>query len=305
MGLFLKSIYLASGLSLLYIFFLYRSHPMRRLSSTTITLTFVVGMSAVIPVALLRPLVVFDRGGLLFSAYVSAGLVEEAVKFAVMMATIWWYGFPDLAEPLDFAIYFGVLGVGFGVYEDFWYIFGSSYNLWLGGDVERFQEIFRAMILARAFPAHILFNALAGFLIGRAYFLGRWPTRLPWLLGGFLVAAATHGTFNLIAAWGGRILLLAYIVVLVGLFIYGRQRALLRSPFRTLIARITQGEKEGWPYVRPPTDYLFAEGFSWPTKDQGGMFQIFPLALSLFILYPVLVSVVYFVHRFVMWFQGG
>ena len=305
MSLFLKSIYLSSGLSLFYIYLLYRSHPWRRLPATTVTLTFVVGMLSVIPVALLRAVLPVGREATAFTAYVSAGMVEEAVKFAAMGLTVWRYRFPDAVEPLDFAIFFGILGLGFGVYEDFWYVFGGSYDLWLQGDLGRFTEAFNALVAARAFPGHILFNALAGFLIGAARALGRDKMRSVYLMGAFLLAVAAHGTFNLIAAVGGRILLLTYIVGLIGLFAYARRLSVAHSPFRRLIDRLKENESEKWPFPHPPADYLFVEGFWWPQEGRGGMFQVFPVVLSLIILYPVLFGGVYLIHRLVTWGFGG
>jgi len=300
MSLFLRSIYLSSGLSLLYIFLLYRSNPLRRLPTTTVTLIFILGMAAVIPVVLIRYLLPLGNITTPFSAYVTAGLIEEGIKFLVMACTVWQLGFPDLAEPIDFAIYFGILGVGFGIYEDFWYIFSGSYEVWTAGDIGRFHEVFRVVVLARTFPGHILFNGLAGYLVGHARFLRMWRARLLWLFLGFLFAVALHGSFNLIASTGGAIPLLTYILLLVGLFLQLRRAALARSPFRALIYMITEG-RDKWPYPRPPIDYLFAEGFSWPGKNKGGMFQVYPVVLSLLILYPLLVAVVYLANRFLIW----
>ena len=305
MNLFLKSIYLSSGLSLFYIYLLYRSHPWRRLPATTVTLTFVVGMLTVVPVALLRTVLPADNGSVAFSAYVSAGLIEEAAKFAAMGLTVWRYRFPDAVEPLDCAIFFGILGLGFGVYEDFWYIFGGSYDLWLQGDLGRFTEAFNALVAARAFPGHILFNALAGFLIGIARTMRKDKRRFLHLAGAFLIAVAAHGTFNLIAAVGGRIPLLTYVVGLTALFAYARQLAVSRSPFRMLIDRIKGDESKEWPFPHPPADYLFVEGFSWPQEGSGGMFQVFPVVLSIIILYPMLFGGVYLIHRLVTWGVGG
>jgi len=210
MSLFLRSVYISSGLSLLYIFLLYRSNPLRRLPGTTVTLSFAVGMCAVVPVVLFRRLFPLEPAASLFSAYVNAGLVEEGIKFLVLAGTIWWLGFPDLAEPIDFVVYLGVLGAGFGIYEDFWYIFSGSYNVWIDGDVGRFREVFSAIVLARSFPGHILFGGIAGCLVGYARFLRTWRARLPWLVGGFVLAVVLHGTFNVIASAGGTIPLLAY-----------------------------------------------------------------------------------------------
>lgn len=295
MTLFVQSIYLASGLSLGYIFLLYRANPFRRLPTSTVTVSFVVGMFAVVPVILIRKIV--PLGGLspAFSAYVSAGMIEEGVKFALMALTIWRFGFPDIAEPMDVAIYFGVLGVGFGIYEDFSYLFSGTYSVWESGDIGQFHNILSGLLAARAFPGHILFDAIAGFLVGRARFLsgGR---RAGLILGGFLLAVAMHGTFNMIAIYGGTIPIITYICVLIGFFLYLRRMAIAQSPFRALIEYI-RDKRSDWPYTRPQIDYLFAEGFYWPAKPRGGLFAFFPLVLSLIILYPVLVASIYLLER--------
>jgi len=63
MSLFVQTIYLASGLSLLYIFLLYHTNPLRRLPATTVTVTFTLGMIALIPVTLIHRLLPLDGGG--------------------------------------------------------------------------------------------------------------------------------------------------------------------------------------------------------------------------------------------------
>ncbi len=299
MTLFVQSVYLASGLSLGYIFLLYRANPFRRLPTTTVTVSFVIGMVAVIPVILVRRFLPAESVSPAFVAYVSAGMIEESVKFALMALTLWRFGFPDIAEPMDLAIYFGILGVGFGIYEDFSYLFSGTYTIWKSGDIGRFHDLMRGLLMARAFPGHILFDGIAGFLIGRSRFLTGRRIRAELLLGGFLLAVLLHGTFNMIAAYGGTIPLITYICVLAGLFLYLRQNEIARSPFRAVIEYI-KGRRKDWPYERPPIDYLFAEGFSWPARPRGGLFTFFPLVLSLVILYPFLVALVYLLERAVV-----
>jgi len=299
MELFLRAIYLSSALSLLYILLLYRSNPHRRLPSTTVTLTFFLGMAAVIPVSIVRLAVETGPMGTPFSAYVGAGLIEEGVKFLLMFLVIWRLRFPDVAEPMDLVIYFGILGAGFGIYEDFWYIFKSSYPSWVSGDPARFSEVFGAITVARSFPGHILFDGLAGYLIGYARFCQGRLARLAWIGGGFAIAVVTHGSFNMLAT-AGRILLITYIVFLIGIFLLLRRLAVERSPFRALITMLSRGGGS-WTYPRPPLDYLFAEGFSWPGKAERGMFQVFPFVLSLLILYPMLVAAVYLVNQLIVW----
>ncbi|HDL86522.1 MAG TPA: PrsW family intramembrane metalloprotease [Candidatus Acetothermia bacterium] len=300
MNLFVQAIYLASGLSLGYIFLLYRSNPLRRLPASTVTISFVVGMVAVIPVIIIKHFAPLLNGSSLFTSFVSAGTIEEGVKFALMALTIWRFSFPDLAEPLDFAIYFGILGVGFGIYEDFSYLFSGTYSVWKAGDIGQFHRALQALVIARVFPGHILFDSLAGFLIGHARFLASRRVRGWWIAGAFILAVALHGSFDMIAIHGGTIPLLTYVAVLVAAFLYLRRRALERSPFRATIAYV-MGETDNWQYPHPPVDYLFADGFSWPGVPKRGMYELFPLTLSLVILYPLLVVAVYLLERATVW----
>ncbi len=290
----MRSIYFSSAVALGYLFLLYRSNPLRRLPATTVTVCFVVGMLGVIPVEFIRLLVPLPTSGGPVTAFVTAGLVEEGVKFTLMWGLIRRFAFPDLAEPIDVAIYFGALGLGFGVYEDFWYVFSSAYPAWSAGNVAEFHTVFAGMILARALPGHILFDALAGFLIGWAWFSpGR--RRMWWTLAAVVIAVGTHGVYDLVARYGGMIPLITYILFLIGIFIYLRAWALTQSPFRAVIELIA-GERTIWPYSRSPVDYLFADGFAWPGKPHGGMFQLFPVVFSLLILYPLLFGVVYLIN---------
>ena len=174
--------------------------------------------------------------------------------------------------------------------DNFWKQKGKSIatrNLWLS---------IPALLLA--FSVWMVWSVVVAKLpaIGFQYT----TSQLFWLAGGFSLAIGLHGTFNLIAGAGGTIPLLAYCVLLVGLFLHLRQRTLGCSPFRALIRLITEGEGK-WPYPRAPLSYLFAEGFSWPGKNRGGMFQAFPLSLSLIILYPLLVVAVYLINRLLVW----
>ena len=303
MNLFVQAIYLASGLSLTYIFLLYRSNPLRRLPASRVTISFVMGMIAVIPVLLIKHVIPLQEGSSLFTSFVSAGAIEEGVKFALMALTIWRFSFPDLAEPLDFAVYFGILGVGFGIYEDFSYLFSGTYSVWKAGDVGQFNHALRVLVMARAFPGHILFDSLAGFLLGHARFHADKRRRGWWILSAFALAIVLHGSFNMIAIHGGTIPLLTYVAVLVGAFLHLRQHALAQSPFRATISYI-KGEIGSWGYPHSPAEYLFAEGFSWPGSQKGGMYELFPLTLSLVILYPLLVATVYMIERAALWVMG-
>ncbi len=296
MQLFLRSAYLSSLLSLVYIALLYRSHPFRRLPLVSIFTTFTVGMLAVVPVFLIYRLAPgLPRDGLL-GAVLVAPLVEESVKLSLFAVTAWRLGYPSLIEPLDYAIYFGVLGVGFAVYEDFWYIFGHSYPSWIEGDVSRFLEVFRLMAYARSFPGHVLFNAISGFFIGWAICQREMTRRSIWLAGAFVSAVTTHSLFNLAASQRGTLLLWSLAVAFVGVFLALRRRAIEQSPFAA-IHQLIHGERHDWGFTISPVETLFAEGFAWPGRGKRSVFPYYPVILSLVVLFPVLVSFVYLAQR--------
>jgi len=301
MSLFLQSVYLSAALSLLYIFLLYRSHPFRHLPAVPTVLAFAAGMVSVLLVSAVRRIVPVAPIDSSVAALFSAAAIEEAAKLLLAVGVILRLRFPNVAEPMDVAIYFGVLGVGFGIYEDFWYIFSTSYPSWIGGDAGRFNEIFRGIALARAFPGHILFNGISGFLLGRAIF-ARGLGRATWALGGLALAILLHAGFNELAILDQPLLLLTYVILLVGLFLGLRRRSKSQSPFSALIRYLETDEKadQAWALDKPPSDYLLAEGFAWPGRRRGGLFQFYPVILSLCILFPLLLIVVYLANRIVM-----
>jgi len=296
MKLFLESAYLSSLLSVIYITLLYRSHRYRRPSVAPLLVAFAVGMLAVIPAMIVyRFLPGLHFEGLL-GAVVVAPLVEEGVKLTLLVLIARRLGYPTLVEPLDYAILFGVLGVGFAVYEDFWYIFGSSYPSWIAGDSGHFSEVFRWLAYARSFPGHILFDAVAGFVVGWGMCGRTRADRWTGVAGAFLVAVAMHACFNLAARAHGTLLLWSVVVLYVGVFLTLRRHALERSPFAALQTFLS-GESPSWTYSLSPVKVLLAEGFVWPGKVKSTVLPFFPLAMSLAILFPVLVSFVYLLHR--------
>ena len=298
MQLFLQSAYLSSVLSLIYIALLYRSHPFRRLPLVSIFTTFAVGMLAVVPVIIVYRLIPgLELDGLL-GAVLVAPIVEESVKLLLFALTVRRLGYPSLIEPLDYAIHFGVLGVGFAIYEDFWYIFGNTYPSWISGDHNHFIEVFRWMAYARSFPGHVLFNAMAGFLIGWGVCQARGKQRWAWYAGAFLTATASHSLFNLAASQRGTLLLWSLVVGYVGVFLAVRRHVLAVSPFAAL-HELIQGRRTTWDLGISPVETLFAEGYSWPGKVKPSYLSFYPVTLSLIVLFPVLVSCVYFMHRLI------
>ncbi len=300
MQLFVESAYLSSLLSVIYITLLYRSHRYRRPPVAPLLVAFTTGVLAVIPVVLLYRLVPGLHLDGMLGAVAVAPWLEEGCKLLLFVTMARRLGYPTLVEPLDYAILFGVLGVGFGVYEDFWYIFGGSYPSWISGDAGRFSEVFRWLLYARSFPGHLLFDATAGFLVGWGMCRsgGTWVHRWKGIVGALAIAVAMHAGFNLAARAHGTLLLWSVVVLYIGLFLALRRRALERSPFAALQALLSK-EATSWGFQVSPVQVLFAEGFDWPGTVRSKILPFYPLALSLGILFPVLVSCVYLLHRLV------
>lgn len=301
MQLFLQSAYLSSAMSLITIALLYHSHPFRRLPVAPLLSTFAIGMLAVVPVTLLHQLVpsLIPEG--MLGAILVAPWIEESVKLLLFIVTVRRLGYPSLIEPLDYAIFFGVLGLGFGVYEDFWYIFGMSYPSWIAGDEHRFVEVFRWMAYARSFPGHVLFNAMAGFLVGWGMsHASKRKLRWGWFAGAFGGAVGAHSLFNLAASQHGTLLLWSVVILYVGIFLMLRRQAIERSPFIALQAMV-QGAARSWDFDISPAQVLFTEGYAWPGKAKRRYLAFFPLALSLIVLFPVFVSLVYVMNRLLVW----
>lgn len=298
MQLFLQSAYLSSLLSVIYIALLYRSHPFHRLPMVPVLMTFIVGMISVIPVLLLYRAIPPLRVHGLLGTVLIAPFVEELIKLAAFAVTARRLGYPTLVDSLDYAVLFGVLGVGFAVYEDFWYIFGSSYSSWIAGDPDRFYEVFRWITLARSFPGHILFNAIAGLVIGETVCRrGGWCT-VRGTVSALMVAFSMHALFNLVARQQSALLLWSLVILFMGIFLALRRRAVEGSPFLAVQRMITDGREE-WRHSLSPVEVLFAEGFAWPGVSQTRYLAFYPLLLSLVVLFPLLLSCVYLLHRWV------
>lgn len=106
MTLFLQSAYLSSAMSLLYIALLVRSNPHRRLPLVPVLTTFVAGMMGVVLVVLLvRIIPELSLEGIAGRTVITP-IVEESAKFLVFALTVRRLRYPNLIEPLDYAVFF-------------------------------------------------------------------------------------------------------------------------------------------------------------------------------------------------------
>lgn len=142
----------------------------------------------------------------LLKAALIVGVIEESVK-AIPLA-VFIYKKRYFNELTDGIIYFGIVGLTFGIIEDF------SYSLMYGGEVGLLRILFSPYL-------HAGFCAIFGM-----YFVQKKLLKKPWtlVLIGYLIAVLAHAIFDFAAFTGGPIsvlvLLVITIAVNVSLFVF-------------------------------------------------------------------------------------
>jgi RsiW-degrading membrane proteinase PrsW (M82 family) len=153
------------------------------------------GMVTVLPAVILETLIVKATGdhvgprltyeGASFHAFFVAAGVEEACKISVIYWMVWWL--PDFDERMDGIVYASRAGLGFALVENVMYLFGEQT---LGGQLETW--IMRAVL---AVPGHAMWTGMAGAMAARR----RFDRKGLGLVGGYLLAVAFHGAYDLTA----------------------------------------------------------------------------------------------------------
>lgn len=151
------------------------------------------GMVSVIPALILET--VLSRGldgfiepqltyqGSSFQAFVVAAAVEEACKIMVVYWVVWKR--PEFDERMDGIVYASRAGLGFALVENVMYLLGQQS---LQGQIIVWVE--RALL---AVPGHAMWTGMIGAAAARRRFDGKGVG----LLGGYLLAVAFHGAYDL------------------------------------------------------------------------------------------------------------
>jgi len=145
--------------------------------------SFALGFALSLQVGYLQQLIPWQ--GLVVTAFVSAALIEEAVKLAVLKVTL--FRSPDFTQKIDGITYAVFLGLGFALAENLTHV-----SLWEIGMVRAFTAV----------PAHALFGVSMGFWLGMYRFRAE-----RWMLGMALaIPVLLHGVYNLLlmtdSLWG-------------------------------------------------------------------------------------------------------
>lgn len=154
-----------------------------------------VGMLSVIPAIVLEMTVTGSLGeqveprmtyqGASFHAFVIAAAIEEACKIAVVYWVVWRR--PEFDERMDGIVYASRAGLGFALVENVLYLLQEAT---LGGQLQTW--ILRAVL---AVPGHAMWTGMIGAMAARR----RFDHRGLGLVGGYLLAVAFHGAYDLCA----------------------------------------------------------------------------------------------------------
>jgi len=151
-----------------------------------------VGMLSVIPALILEVVISSQVGdriepqityqGSSFQAFVVAAAVEEACKILVVYWVVWRR--PEFDERMDGIVYASRAGLGFALVENVMYLLGEQS---LQGQIVVWVE--RALL---AVPGHAMWTGMIGAMAARRRFDGKGVG----LLGGYLLAVAFHGAYD-------------------------------------------------------------------------------------------------------------
>jgi len=151
------------------------------------------GMLSVIPALVLETLLARLVGGqrqpqltyegACFQAFIVAAAVEEACKILVVYWVVWRK--PEFDERMDGIVYAGRAGLGFALVENVMYLLRQ---VSLQGQIVVWVE--RALL---AVPGHAMWTGMIGAMAARRRFDGKGLG----LVGGYLLAVAFHGAYDL------------------------------------------------------------------------------------------------------------
>ena len=123
--------------------------------------------------------------GASFNAFIIAAAIEEACKISVVYWIVWRR--PEFDERMDGIVYASRAGLGFALVENILYLLQQDT---LGGQLQTW--ILRAVL---AVPGHAMWTGMIGAMAARRRFDGKGLG----LIGGYLLAVAFHGAYDLCA----------------------------------------------------------------------------------------------------------
>lgn len=177
---------IAPSAALMYYFYMkdkYDKEPRRLLVKA-----FLLGAISVIPILMVEmSLNVFERAdeSLIaagYTAFIVAGLVEEAFKFMMFYLLIWRNN--EFDEMYDGIVYSVFVSLGFATVENIGYVLSTGFSV----------ALLRSIT---AVPAHAMFGVAMGYYLGIAKFV-RQPYKSRYFRMGLIVPVILHGIYDFI-----------------------------------------------------------------------------------------------------------
>jgi len=193
--------------SLILIIWFYRLDHKRPEPLGLVGKSVLLGFLATIPAIFLECLVDLPAGllprlpGIVWTAFVTAALVEEGIKYFILQR--WLFRNPAFDEIMDGIVYAVCISLGFAFAENLMYGLGNGTAL-----------ILRAFT---AVPLHATATGIMGYWFGMAK---RNPSQAgPMMRKGFIAAVLVHGLYDFFL-FTGTVLAFGALVVLVLAFKY-------------------------------------------------------------------------------------
>ncbi|MFB6104069.1 MAG: PrsW family intramembrane metalloprotease [Halobacteriaceae archaeon] len=160
------------------------------------------GFASILNSALIDVFFQFGAVGTILFFYLVVGPVEETVK--LLAVRLYAYPRPEFTTVVDGAIYGAMAGLGFATIENSLYITqqvlttaGATASL--SAAVAATPETLQVTaIRSFAGPGHVIYSAFAGYYLGLARFNA--DNAGPIAAKGLLIAAAIHGTYNVLVS---------------------------------------------------------------------------------------------------------
>jgi RsiW-degrading membrane proteinase PrsW (M82 family) len=246
--------------ALLWLLFFYSRDRYEREPTRAILIFFVMGAVLAVPMAILLSFVtvplVLGLGlseatlwGSFAVMFLLAGLPEETIKGG--LSAFRAKRERDVDEPVDTMVYFTSLGLGFGALETVLYIVGTYYEFLPQSSTAAIEAAFFMTAPIRALTVtmgHGLWTGIVGYFWGGRH-MGYARSRT--LVGGILLAAVLHATYNTLVSLD-LVLGIGVLVVTATIYTVLFRWALARSPFRPVLNAAPPPPTAAAPAAEPP-----------------------------------------------------
>lgn len=154
-----------------------------------------------------------DEAGNLFGAVISAPIVEESAKAAVLFGLYFWK-YDEFDGVVDGIVYASMVGLGFAMTENIQYYGSAALEGGVGGGLTLF--ILRGMLAPFSHP---LFTSMTGIGLGLASGTKNRVVKFFAPLGGLALAMLLHSLWNLSASINAALYFIVYFLIMVPVFV--------------------------------------------------------------------------------------